>query len=230
MPGTSTSSMGEFMLLERDGKKYVVHPNKGGFVFVYDRNRQAVSNVYKACREHQLRQGHRARTATLVGRRDLAEGKSLSTAVPGNRRRHSAGMRARYNPKTGLSVQGRLRMVHDLDSREDRRRSPSPWSSSTSAARRSARGTRRRQDARSHPRARSGSPARSSLKSPYPGAIPHASLLTTAGNVLFVPEADGTLVAYDASQRQEAVGAQQRPRATTAASSPTWPRASSTWR
>ena len=33
----------------------------------------------------------------------------------------------------------------------------------------------------------------------YPGAIPHAGLLTTGGNVLFVPEAEGTLVAYDAT-------------------------------
>ena len=25
------------MMIEQGGKKYVVHPNKGGFVFVYDR-------------------------------------------------------------------------------------------------------------------------------------------------------------------------------------------------
>src|SRR6476661_3570247 len=40
------SSMGEFVFLARDGKKYVVHPNKGGFVFVYDRSGKPV-NVYK---------------------------------------------------------------------------------------------------------------------------------------------------------------------------------------
>ena len=33
----------------------------------------------------------------------------------------------------------------------------------------------------------------------YSGAVPHGGLLTTAGNVLFVPEADGMFVAYDAS-------------------------------
>ena len=34
------SAVGEFVLIERGGKKYVVHPNKSGFVFVYDRKRQ----------------------------------------------------------------------------------------------------------------------------------------------------------------------------------------------
>jgi glucose dehydrogenase len=33
----------------------------------------------------------------------------------------------------------------------------------------------------------------------YHGATPHGGLLTTGGNVLFVPEAEGTLVAYDAA-------------------------------
>ena len=32
------SAVGEFLMLERDGQKLVVHPNKSGFVFVYDRN------------------------------------------------------------------------------------------------------------------------------------------------------------------------------------------------
>src|SRR5580765_2205622 len=30
------SAVGEFVMLERGGKSYIVHPNKGGFVFVYD--------------------------------------------------------------------------------------------------------------------------------------------------------------------------------------------------
>ncbi len=32
------------MMIEHGGKKYVVHPSKGGFVFVYDRNGK-VQNV-----------------------------------------------------------------------------------------------------------------------------------------------------------------------------------------
>ena len=48
-PGTSTPRMGEFVMLEHGGKKYIVHPNKGGFVFVYDRTGK-VQNVYAASR------------------------------------------------------------------------------------------------------------------------------------------------------------------------------------
>ena len=31
------SAVGEFVMLDRDGQKLVVHPNKSGFIFVYDR-------------------------------------------------------------------------------------------------------------------------------------------------------------------------------------------------
>ena len=31
------SAVGEFVSIDRDGKKYYVHPNKSGYIFVYDR-------------------------------------------------------------------------------------------------------------------------------------------------------------------------------------------------
>ena len=31
------SAIGEFVKIDRDGKQYMVHPNKSGFIFVYDR-------------------------------------------------------------------------------------------------------------------------------------------------------------------------------------------------
>ena len=40
------SATGEFVMIEKDGKKYVVHPSKSGFVFVYDRNGK-VQNVWQ---------------------------------------------------------------------------------------------------------------------------------------------------------------------------------------
>ena len=43
------SAVGEFVMLERGGKKYIVHPNKSGFVFVYDRKLK-VQNVWRASR------------------------------------------------------------------------------------------------------------------------------------------------------------------------------------
>ena len=52
---------------------------------------------------------------------------------------------------------------------------------------------------RGHIRARDPVTGKVKFEIPYAGATPHASLLSTGGNVLFVPEADGTLVAYDAT-------------------------------
>src|SRR6202521_2391897 len=40
------SAVGEFVMIERDGKSYIVHPNKGGFVFVYDPQLR-VQNVWQ---------------------------------------------------------------------------------------------------------------------------------------------------------------------------------------
>src|SRR5205085_737042 len=38
------SAVGEFVMLDRDGQKLVVHPNKSGYIFVYDRS-AGVKNV-----------------------------------------------------------------------------------------------------------------------------------------------------------------------------------------
>jgi glucose dehydrogenase len=50
-----------------------------------------------------------------------------------------------------------------------------------------------------HIRARDPITGKVKFEIPYVGATPHASLLSTGGNVLFVPEADGTLAVYDAA-------------------------------
>ena len=49
------SAIGEFVMLDRDGQKFIVHPNKSGFVFVYDRDLK-LQNVYPLAAEHQFRQ------------------------------------------------------------------------------------------------------------------------------------------------------------------------------
>ena len=35
------SATGEFVQIDRDGKQLMVHPNKSGYIFVYDRAREA---------------------------------------------------------------------------------------------------------------------------------------------------------------------------------------------
>ena len=92
------SAVGEFVMIERAGKKYIVHPNKSGFVFVYDRKGN-VQNVWRVVKNINFVQDIKP-DGTLVGRRDLTEGahKDLCPFIAGGVS-WNAGT---YNPKTGL--------------------------------------------------------------------------------------------------------------------------------
>ena len=101
MPGTSTSSVGEFVMIERGGKKLVVHPNKGGFVFVYDRANAKVENVWRLVKNINFVKDIDPKTGELIGRRDLSLGKvdpPLCPAIAGGISWNSGA----YSPKTGL--------------------------------------------------------------------------------------------------------------------------------
>ena len=53
------SAIGEFVQIDRDGKQLMVHPNKSGYIFVYDRANAKVENVWPICEGLQLREEHR---------------------------------------------------------------------------------------------------------------------------------------------------------------------------
>ncbi len=93
------SAVGEFLMLERGGKKYIVHPNKGGFVFVYDRKGD-VQNVWRLVKNINFVKDIDPRTGELIGRRDFSEGeqKNLCPFIAGGISWNSGT----YNPKTGL--------------------------------------------------------------------------------------------------------------------------------
>ena len=86
------------MLIDQRRPDLVVHPNKGGYIFVYD------------SRTARSRSGRWSRTSTssristktgkLIGRRDIAGGEhtNLCPAIPGGICWNSGG----YNPQTGL--------------------------------------------------------------------------------------------------------------------------------
>ena len=187
------SSMGEFVFLERDGKKYVVHPNKGGFNFVYDRTAKPV-NVYKAVDAINFVKDIKP-NGELVGRRDLSEGKhkNLCPAIMGGLS-WNAGT---YNPKTGLFYRVGYEWCIDLEVVKTE-----PIVEPVVQLNIGANFTAVGPDGgkmHGHIRARDPITGKVKFEIAYPGAIPHASLLSTGGNLLFVPEADGTLAAYDAS-------------------------------
>jgi PQQ-dependent dehydrogenase (methanol/ethanol family) len=183
---------GEMMFIEQGGKKFVVHPSKSGFVFVFDRQGKPV-NVYKGVDNINFVQDIKP-DGTLVGRRDLTEGKhqNLCPAINGGYSWNAGS----YSPKTGLLYRVGYEWCMDI---EVVRSEPivEPVAQLFIGANFTV--TPPEGDKlRGHIRARD--PVSGKVKFEIPFAIPpHASLLTTGGNLLFVPGAEGMLMAYDAT-------------------------------
>jgi len=94
------SAPGEFVMIKRDGKDYIVHPNKSGFIFVYDKNLK-VENVYPLIKNYNFVKGIDPKTGDLIGRRDFSAGhqhEPLCPAIDGGISWNTGS----YNPGTGL--------------------------------------------------------------------------------------------------------------------------------
>ena len=72
------SAVGEFVSIDRDGKKYYVHPNKSGYIFVYDRADAKIENVYNVAKASNFVKTIDPKTGELQGRRDMTEGKQTN--------------------------------------------------------------------------------------------------------------------------------------------------------
>jgi PQQ-dependent dehydrogenase (methanol/ethanol family) len=94
------SAVGEFVMLDRDGQKFVVHPNKSGYIFVYDRS-AGLKNVWRITQNSNFVKDIDPKTGELIGRRDFSAGKAAEPLCP-----HISGgvsfNAGSYNPKTGL--------------------------------------------------------------------------------------------------------------------------------
>jgi PQQ-dependent dehydrogenase (methanol/ethanol family) len=187
------SSVGEFVMLERDGKKLVVHPNKGGFVFVYDRSNAKVVNVWRLVKHINFVKDIDPKTGELVGRRDMVLGahKNLCPAIAGGISWNSGA----YSPKTGLYYKVGQEWCMDL---EVIKTTPilEPQAQLDIGANFKLRNPE-------------GDVAHGhvSARDPVTGAKkwevrftepPLASLLATGGNLVFVPDSRGLLQAFNA--------------------------------
>ncbi len=76
------SATGNFLLINKGGKRHMVHPNKGGIMFVYDAdsvgggNELGVNNAYMVGETYNYIKGV-TKEGRLVGRRELPEGKHM---------------------------------------------------------------------------------------------------------------------------------------------------------
>ena len=190
------SSVGEFLMLERGGKKYMVHPNKSGFVFVYDRKGK-VQNVWRLIKHINFVEDIKP-NGTLVGRRDFTEGnqKGLCPFIAGGISWNAGS----YNPKTGLYYKVGNEWCMDLTVKKTEPMLE-PMAQLNIGA-----------DFNMVPPPGDKVHGHVSARDPLTGAKkwevrfnepPLASLLSTAGNLVFVPDARGMLRAFDASNGKE---------------------------
>ncbi|MBV9251300.1 MAG: PQQ-binding-like beta-propeller repeat protein [Acetobacteraceae bacterium] len=191
-------AVGEFVLISRDSKDYAVHPNKGGYVYVYDRDPSNVplkiANVWHLGKTSNFVKDVDPQTGQLVGRRDLLVGmnKAVCPAIDGAISWNAGS----YNPDTGLYYKVGQEWCADIElTKIDR---PGAYSSQLYlGATQTPIAPPGRDKAFGHVSGRdpiSGKVAWE-VEYKYP---PLASLLSTKGGVVFVPGADGMFDALDA--------------------------------
>jgi alcohol dehydrogenase (cytochrome c) len=193
------SAVGEFLMIDRDGRKLVVHPNKGGFIFVYDRANAKVQNVWRIAKNINFVKDIDPKTGDLIGRRDLSLGKAsepLCPAIAGGVSWNSGS----YSPKTGLWYKIAQEWCMDVDVVKT-----TPITEPMAQLNIGA-------NFKLVPPP--DGPARGHLdaRDPVTGdkkwevtfdEPPLASVLATAGNLVFVPDSRGVLRAYNAETGQE---------------------------
>lgn len=193
------SAIGEFVMIDRGGKHYMVHPNKSGFIFVYDRANAKVENVWPLVHNYNFVKGIDPKTGELIGRRDFSAGpqsEPLCPAIAGGVSWNSGS----YSPKTGLYYKiGNewcitLEVVKTTPITEPQvqlniganfKMAPPPSGTIYGHL-----------DARDPITGK----LKWEVKFPQP---PLASVLSTAGNLVFVPDARGILHAYNAETGTE---------------------------
>jgi PQQ-dependent dehydrogenase (methanol/ethanol family) len=192
------SAVGEFVSIDRDGKKYYVHPNKSGYIFVYDRADAKIENVYNVAKASNFVKNIDPKTGELQGRRDMTEGKqtNLCPAIAGGLS-FNAGS---YDPQTGLYYKIVNEWCMDLDIVKTQ-------PVTEPAAQLNIGATFTFTDPpgdKMHGHVDARDPITGkvawSVRFPEP---PLASLLSTAGGLVFVPDARGWLHALDAKSGKD---------------------------
>jgi alcohol dehydrogenase (cytochrome c) len=192
------SAVGEFVSIDRDGKKYYVHANKSGYVFVYDRADAKVENVYNLVKASNFVKNIDPKTGELEGRRDFTEGKQtgLCPAIMGGVSWNSGT----YSPQTGLYYKVGNEWCMDLDISKTK-----PVTEPAAQLNIGATFTIKDppgEKSHGHVDARDPVTGKVAWSVDYPEP-PLASLLSTAGGLVFVPDARGWLHAHDAKTGKE---------------------------
>ena len=189
-------SVGEFVFIERDGQEYIVHPNKGGYVYVLDRD-LGFKDAWPLVTNINFIEGVDDQ-GNLIGRRDMAEGKhtNLCPAIAGGISWNSGS----YNPNTGMYYKVGQEWCMDLEVVKT-----TPILEPMAQLNIGANFTFTNPEggvAHGHVDARDPITGEKAWEIYFPEP-PLASFLSTGGNLLFVPDSRGVLHAYNATTGEE---------------------------
>ena len=197
------SAVGEFVQIDQGGKKLYLHPNKSGYFFVYDRapgadGKLKIENVYNVAKASNFVKSIDPKTGELQGRRDMTEGKQsdLCPAIAGAISWNSGT----YNPQTGLYYKVVNEWCMDLEIVKTQ-----PVTEPVAQLNIGATFTFKDPPGgkmHGHVDARDPVTGKVAWSVDYPEP-PLASLLSTAGGLVFVPDTRGWLHALDAKTGKE---------------------------
>jgi PQQ-dependent dehydrogenase (methanol/ethanol family) len=191
-------AVGEFLMIDRDGQHYAVHPNKGGYVYVYNRDPSNVplkiENVWHLGETSNFVTGVDPKTGQLQGRRDVTIGvnKTVCPAVDGA----ITWTNGSYNPELGFYFKAGQEWCQDMEAEHLSR--PADYSGQMyMSATYTSIPPPGHDKAYGHVNAVDPITGKKAWEVIYKYPV-MASLLSTKGGLLFVPGADGMLDALDA--------------------------------
>ncbi|MEQ8428056.1 MAG: PQQ-binding-like beta-propeller repeat protein [Gammaproteobacteria bacterium] len=186
----------EGVFFEKDGKEYIAHLNKGGFVFVYNKADLSIANVWKFAEHVNYVDTIDPKTGKLVGRITPEEGKEI-TICP-----YLLGARSwnhgAYNPITGLwynNAQEACNTVVPAPTDPDSQSSVAALSLGVSAITAVAPPGTAKATARLDARDPMTGKPKWSINYDMPG---YGSVMTTKGGLVFNGDPYGYVYAYDA--------------------------------
>jgi alcohol dehydrogenase (cytochrome c) len=193
------SAVGEFVMLDRDGKQYVVHPNKSGFIFVYDRANAKVENVWPLVKNINFVKTIDPKTGELIGRRDFQAGKVAEPLCPfiGGGVSWNSGS---YSPATGMYYKTGQEWCMTLEVVKTTPVTEPQAQLDIGANFKMAKPPDGQIYGHVDARDPISGDKKWEIRFPEP---PLGSLLSTAGNLLFVPDSRGVLHAYNATTGAE---------------------------
>lgn len=190
----------EALMVKKDGKDVIVHLNKGGFVFVMDKDNGALHDVWQFAKNVNWVKGIDRKTGALIDPVYPEEGKRVNfcpNLLGARSWNHGA-----YNPGTGLWYSHAMEVCNDVVAAKDLPEDLKSIASLSLGI----------EEIKLVPPPGDAPHGRLDARDPITGKVkwslryelpPLSSVLTTAGGLVFTGDMEGRIYAYDADDGAE---------------------------